>query len=95
MSVGESEHGCWMIAIALLFVSLLCDCFKSLRRLEVEILVLRHQMNVLHRRAPRRLYRTWADRALFAVSRWVERSNDRETLPLRLFCRSCIIATRG
>jgi hypothetical protein len=36
MSVGESEHGCWMIAIALLFVSLLCDCFKSLRRLEVE-----------------------------------------------------------
>ena len=54
-----------MIAIALLFVRLLCDCFKSRRRLEAEILVLRHQLNVLHRRAPRRLYMTWADRALF------------------------------
>ena len=25
----------------------------------------------------------------------VERSNDTETLPLRPFCRGCIIATRG
>jgi hypothetical protein len=39
-----------MIAIALLFVRLLCDCFKSRRRLEAEILVLRHQLNVLHLR---------------------------------------------
>jgi hypothetical protein len=62
--VSESEHDCRMIAIALLFVRLLCDCFKSRRRLEAEILVLRHQLNVLHRRAPRRLYMTWADRAL-------------------------------
>jgi hypothetical protein len=84
-----------MIAIALLFVSLLCDCFKSLRWLEVENPVLRHQMNVLHQRAPRRRYRTWADRALFAESRWIERSNDRETLPLSLFGRSCIVATSG
>jgi len=37
-----------MIAIALLFVRLLCGCFKSRRRLEAEILVLRHQPNVLH-----------------------------------------------
>ena len=29
------------------------------------------------------------------IRRWVERSNDTETLPLRPFCRSCIIATRG
>ena len=49
-SVSESEHDCRMIAIALLFVRLLCDCFKSRRRLEAEILVLRHQLNVLHRR---------------------------------------------
>jgi len=41
------------------------DCFKSRRRLEAEILVLRHQLNVLQQRAPRRLYLTWADRALF------------------------------
>jgi len=55
----------WMFAIAFLFVRVLCDCFKSRRRLEAEILVLRHQLNVLQQRAPRRLYLTWADRALF------------------------------
>jgi len=62
---SESEHDCWMFAIAFLFVRVLCDCFKSRRRLEAEILVLRHQLNVLQQRAPRRLYLTWADRALF------------------------------
>src|SRR5437588_12562292 len=35
------------------------------RRLEAENLVLRHQLNVLQQRAPRRLYLRWADRALF------------------------------
>jgi hypothetical protein len=54
-----------MIAIAFLFVRVLCDCFKSRRRLEAEILVLRHQLNVLQQRAPRRLHLRWADRALF------------------------------
>ena len=54
-----------MIAIAFLFVCVLCDCFKSRRRLEAEILVLRHQLNVLQQRAPRRLHLRWADRALF------------------------------
>ena len=54
-----------MIAIALLFLRSLCDCFKSRRRLEAEILVLRHQLNVLRQRAPRRLHLRWADRALF------------------------------
>ncbi len=39
---GKSEHDCWMFAIAFLFVRVLCDCFKSRRRLEAEILVLRH-----------------------------------------------------
>jgi hypothetical protein len=54
-----------MIAIGLLFVRMLCDCFKSRRRLEAEILILRHQLNVL-RRAPRRgLNLCWVDRALF------------------------------
>jgi len=43
-----------MIAIGLLFVRMLCDCFKSRRRLEAENLVLRHQLNVLQQRAPRR-----------------------------------------
>ena len=36
-----------MIAIAFLFVCMLCDCFKSRRQLEAEILVLRHQLYVL------------------------------------------------
>jgi hypothetical protein len=54
-----------MIAIAFLFVRVLCDCFKSRRRLEAEILVLRHQRNVLQQRAPRQLHLRWADRALF------------------------------
>ena len=54
-----------MIAIGFLFVCVLCDCFKSRRRLEAEILVLRHQLNVLQQRALRRLHLRWADRALF------------------------------
>jgi hypothetical protein len=62
---GESEHDCWMFAIAFLFVRALCDYFKSRQRLEAEILVLRHQLNVLQLRAPRRLCLTWVDRALF------------------------------
>jgi hypothetical protein len=54
-----------MIAIGLLFVRLLCDCFKSRRQLEAEILVLRHQLNVLRQRPPRQVHLRWADRALF------------------------------
>jgi len=54
-----------MIAIGLLFVRVLCDFFKLRRRLEAEILVLRHQLNVLQQRTPRRLHLRWADRALF------------------------------
>jgi hypothetical protein len=54
-----------MIAMAFLLVRMLCDCFKSRRRTEAEILVLRHQLNILQQRAPRRLHLRWADRALF------------------------------
>src|SRR5256885_278278 len=54
-----------MIAITFLLVRVLCDCFKSRRRLEAEILVLRHQLNILQQRAPRRPHLRWADRALF------------------------------
>src|SRR5262249_51166159 len=54
-----------MISIAFLFVRMLCDCFKSRRRLKAEILVLRHQLNILQQRAPRRLHLRWADRAIF------------------------------
>src|ERR1700686_3160782 len=54
-----------MIAIAFLFVRMVCDCFKSRRRLDAELLVLRHQLNVLRQRPPCRLNLRWADRALF------------------------------
>ena len=55
-----------MIAIGLLFLRMLCDCFKPQQRLEAEILILRHQLNVLQQRTPRRrLCLRWADRALF------------------------------
>ena len=55
-----------MIAIGLLFVRMLCDFFKPRPRLEAEILILRHQLNVLQQRtARRRLHLRWIDRALF------------------------------
>ena len=63
-----------MFAIAFLFVRALCDCFKSRRLLEAEVLVLRHQLNVLQQRAPHRLYLTWIDRALFV---WLYRGYPR------------------
>jgi len=33
-----------MIAIGLLFVRMLCDCFKPRQQLQAEMLVLRHQL---------------------------------------------------
>jgi hypothetical protein len=54
-----------MIAIGLLFIRMLFDCFKPRQQLEAEILVLRHQLNVLQQRAPRRPHVRWLDRALF------------------------------
>ena len=55
-----------MIAIVFLFIRmLLCDCFKPRGRLEAEILVLRHQLNILGQRAPNRPHLRWVDRVLF------------------------------
>ena len=55
-----------MITIGLLLVRMLCDCFKPRQQLEAEILILRHQPNVLKQRTPRRrLHLRWVDRALF------------------------------
>jgi hypothetical protein len=41
------------------------DCFRSHERLKAEILILRHQLNILHRTAPKRLRLSGGDRALF------------------------------
>ena len=54
-----------MIAIGLLLVRMLCDCFRPRQQLEAELIVLRHQLNILQRQAPRRLHLRWVDRALF------------------------------
>ena len=54
-----------MIVLGLLFLRLLCDRFKPRQQLEVEILVLRHQLNILQQRAPGRPHLRWVDRALF------------------------------
>src|SRR5215475_7878296 len=55
-----------MIAIDVLFVRMLCDLFKPRPWLEAEILILRHQLNVLQQHMPRRrLHLRWVDRALF------------------------------
>jgi transposase InsO family protein len=59
-----------MIAIGLLFVRMVCDYFKSRPQLEAEIVILRHQLNLLQRRAPRRPHLRWVDRAL---SIWLHR----------------------
>ena len=47
------------------FLRLLCDRFKPRQQLEAEILVLRHQLNILQQRAPGRPHLRWVDRALF------------------------------
>jgi hypothetical protein len=54
-----------MIALGLLFLRLLCDRFKPQQRLEAEILLLRHQLNILQHGAPDRPHLRWVDRALF------------------------------
>ena len=59
---SESEYDRWMFAIAFSFVRVLYDYFKSRRQLLAEILALRHQLNVLQQRPPRRLYLIWTNR---------------------------------
>ena len=55
-----------MIAIGLLLLRMLCDYFRSPQHLGAEILVLRHQLNILQQRTPhRQLHLRWVDRALF------------------------------
>ena len=65
-SPTESKQDRRMIVIGLLLVRMLCYCFKSRQRLAAEILIMRHQLNVLRQRTPRRrLHLRWVDRALF------------------------------
>jgi hypothetical protein len=59
-----------MFAIVHLLATFIADLFKSRRRLEVENLFLRHQLNVALRRAPQRVQLRAGDRALMV---WMTR----------------------
>src|SRR6266513_21631 len=61
-----------MFAIIHLLATFIADLFKSPRRLEVENLFLRHQLNVALRRAPQRVRLRAGDRALMVwmTRRW-------------------------
>ena len=48
-----------------LLLGYMWDCFRSRERLKAEILILRHQLNILHRKAPKRSRLSGGDRALF------------------------------
>jgi hypothetical protein len=50
-----------MIALVILFVHVLVSPFKTQARLEAEIVLLRHQLNVLRQRLPSRPKLTVAD----------------------------------
>jgi len=54
-----------MIAILRLLIGALRDYFTSRRRLLAEVLVLRHQINILRRQVPIRVRPTASDRAIF------------------------------
>jgi hypothetical protein len=59
-----------MIAILRLLIGALRDYFMSRRRLQAEVLVLRHQINILRRQVPSRVRPTASDRAIFV---WLHR----------------------
>jgi hypothetical protein len=54
-----------MLGMVELLLHWLASLVKSRRRLEAENLVLRHQVNILRRRASRRLWLSNADRLAF------------------------------
>jgi hypothetical protein len=59
-----------MIAFLILFLHVLVSPFKARAQLEAEIVVLRHQLNVLRRRVPSKPKLAVADRLLFV---WLHR----------------------
>ena len=54
-----------MATLFRLLLGYMWDCFRSHERLKAEILILRHQLNILRRKAPKRLRLSGGDRALF------------------------------
>ena len=60
-----------MLAFLQLLGTFVANLFKSRRRLEVENLFLRHQLNIALRRAPHRLRLRGSDRALLIWMTWL------------------------
>jgi hypothetical protein len=60
-----------MLAILHLLATFVANLFRSRRRLEIENLFLRHQLNIALRRVPRRLRLHGSDRALLVWITWV------------------------
>ncbi len=56
-----------MVDLLILLRSFLASLFKSRARLEAEILILRQQINVLRRKAPKRVFLTNVDRLIFVL----------------------------
>src|SRR5271155_5156111 len=54
-----------MAALTQLLLSCLRDFFRSRTELQSEVIVLRHQLNVLRRKTPQRVQLRWFDRALY------------------------------
>jgi hypothetical protein len=60
-----------MLAFFHLLVTFVANLFRSRRRLEVENLFLRHQLNIAMRRAPHRLRLRTRERALLVLMTWL------------------------
>src|SRR5205814_1518990 len=60
-----------MFAIIHLLATFIADLFKPPRRLEVENLFLRHQLNIALKRAPGRIRLRGSDRAFMAWMTWL------------------------
>jgi hypothetical protein len=54
-----------MVAILRLLIGVLRNCIMSRGRLEAEVIVLRHQLNILRRQSPRRIRPKAFDRVIF------------------------------
>ena len=54
-----------MVDIVKLMFAFVRDCFRSPEQLKAEIIVLRHQLNVLQRKCPKKPHLSGTDRALF------------------------------
>jgi hypothetical protein len=67
---GESSHDPAMLAVLRLLGKSVVNLFRSRRRLEVENLFLRHQLNIALRRAPHRLWLRGSDRAVLVWMTW-------------------------